>query len=130
MVLQFLIAEYPQEFPLERLATSLSVELPSLRLLLEEGEASRLPDTLIRKMGEDLARLTGISLHWFLSGYLGNEQADLVPPEVFTTYVQLMKKAARAGVKPDVLEMAIDLLIMKHREVVVSGSPAARLQRL
>lgn len=121
MVLQFLVAEYPQEFPLEKLAMALSVEPATIQQLLDEGEASRLPELVLRRMGDDLARLTGISRHWFRAGYIGSEQADSVAPEVFGAYVQLMKKAAQAGVKPDMLEMAIDLLILKHKEVVASG---------
>ncbi len=124
MVLQFLIAEYPQEFPLERLAQTLGIEVATIQGLLDEGEASRLPDGVIRRMGEDLSRLTGISRHWFRSGYMGADQAEGVPAETFAAYISLMKKAATAGVRPDVLEMAIDLLIMKHRESGGNGEPS------
>lgn len=130
MVLQFLIAEYPHEFPLEQLADAMSVEPEALQRLLEEGEASHLPENTVRRMGDELARLTGISPHWFRSGYLGPEQLDSVSPEAFSAYMRLMKKAAQAGVNPDVLEMAIDLLIMKHKEVAASeerGAPAEHM---
>ncbi|MFZ5816486.1 MAG: helix-turn-helix domain-containing protein [Bacillota bacterium] len=122
MVLQFLIAEYPQEFPMDRLAEAIEVEPEVLQSLLEQGESSPLPPELIQRIGEDLSRLTGISRHWFRSGYLGTDQAQSIPPETFEAYIHLMKKAVRAGVKPDVLEMAIDLLIMKHREVSAAAS--------
>lgn len=129
MVLQFLLAEYPQEFPLEKLAEGLSVEPELLQALLEKGEASSLSEHVIRKMGDDLARLTGISRHWFRAGYIGSELADSVPPDQFDLYIHLIKKAAQAGIKPEVLEMAIDLLIMKRRESA-SGAEEARLRRL
>ncbi|MFZ5825141.1 MAG: helix-turn-helix domain-containing protein [Bacillota bacterium] len=129
MVLQFLLAEYPQEFPLEKLAEGLSVEPRVLQTLLEKGEACSIPEAEIQRMGDDLNRLTGISRHWFRSGYTGSELADSVPPERFDLYLRLMKKAAQAGIKPDVLEMAIDLLIMKHKEVA-AGSEQGPLRQL
>lgn len=130
MVLQFLVAEYPQEFPLEKLAAALAVAPESLQLLLEEGEASHLSDQVVQGIGESLSRLTGISRHWFRSGYIGTEQADSMAPESFTAYVNLMKKAARFGVKPDVLEMAIDLLIFKQKEIAAGEESKVRFQRV
>lgn len=124
-VLQFLMAEFPQEFPLEQLATSLAVELATLQELLEDGEASGITDAVVGQMGDGIARLTGISRHWFRSGYVGSESGGALPPENFAAYLQLMKKAASAGVKPDVLELAIDLLIMKQREVAAGKAVRA-----
>lgn len=130
MVIQFLIAEYPQEFPLEKLAGAMGVEQEQLHLMLEHGEESHLPEAVIHQMGDNLSRVTGISRHWFHSGYIGSEHADSVPPETFDAYIDLMKKAAKAGVKPDVLEMAIDLLIMRHKEAAATTQPANRTHRL
>lgn len=130
MVLQFLIAEYPHEFPIDQLAAALSVEPGTIGRLLEDGEASHLPESVVHKMGDDLARLTGISRHWFHSGYMGNEQPENISPETFASYLELMKKAAQAGVKPDVLEMAIDLLIIKQREGAGRGDQSARVSRM
>jgi hypothetical protein len=126
MALQFLVAEYPQEFPMEKLAKALSVEPEALQRLLEEGEASGLPDEVVQRIGDDLSRMTGISRHWFRAGYIHGEHAAGVAPETFAVYIQLMKKAAIAGVKPDVLEMAIDLLIMKHQEIATARGQTKR----
>jgi|GEM_PF-1712747 len=124
MVLQFLLSEYPQEFPVDRLARSLSTEPAMIHALLDEENAPALPERAIRAMGENLAKLTGISRHWFHSGYVAADQVDGVPPESFGSYIHLMKKAASAGVRPDVLEMAIDLLVLKQQESAASeGQP-------
>lgn len=123
MVLQFLIAEYPDEFPLDRLAASLGVLPADLQQIIEGEEQGS--EEQVRRIGDDLSRLTGISPHWFRAGYTGSEQGDSIPPDTFAAYIQLMKKAAEAGVRPDVLEMAIDLLILKHTERSSETSPTS-----
>lgn len=117
MVLHFLVTEYASEFPLENLADSLSVPLATLHCLLEGGDGCRLPDDEVRRIGDELSRLTSIPRHWFRSGYYGGEKPELIAPEALSAYAQLIKKAAQAGVRPDVLEMAIDLLILKYNEL-------------
>lgn len=126
MVLRFLLTEYPSEFPLETLAESLSVPLATLQGLLEEGDGFALADDEIRRIGDELSRLTFIPRHWFRSGYYGGDQPDRISPESLSAYAQLIKKAAQAGVRPDVLEMAIDLLILKYNELSAASHHPSR----
>lgn len=117
MLLQFLLAEYPQEFPLERLGPALEIDLESLQRLIAEGEAAELPDDVIQRIGNNLARITAISRHWLLAGHMGGEVAAAIEPELLAAYLRVVLKAAKAGVKPPVLEMAVDLLIRQQQEV-------------
>lgn len=122
MVLQFLLAEYPQEFPLERLAQALEVDLPSLQRLIEEGETSGLPEVVVERIGNGLARLTSISRHWLFAGHLGGgELAAAIPPEALAAYLRVVQKAAKAGVKPALLELAVDLLIRQQQEIAATS---------
>lgn len=126
LLLQFLITEYPEEFPLQRMAEGLGMDPRDLERLLDQGEDSGLPDQVISRIGDDLARLTGISPHWFRSGYMVEDLAGTVSPESFTAFVSLMKKAMESGVRPEVLEMAIDMLILKYREAAPASQPPVR----
>lgn len=123
MLLQFLMVEYPAEFPLDKLAARLELSSESLRRLVEEGDDLQLTPEEVRRLGEQLAKVTSIPVHWFLSGDSG-ELAGAIPPEMLGAYVRLIKKAAEAGVRPDLLEMAIDLLILKHKESA-GGAPSS-----
>ncbi|WP_374712738.1 helix-turn-helix domain-containing protein [Symbiobacterium terraclitae] len=124
MLLQFLMAEYPAEFPLDRLAARLELSPESLQRLVEGGDDQQLSPEEVRRLGEQLAKVTAIPLHWFLSGDSG-ELAAAIPPEMLGAYVRLIKKAAEAGVRPDLLEMAVDLLILKHREMPAGHPPSS-----
>lgn len=116
MVLDFLIAEYPNEFSMDQLAQTVGYDAPSFQQLLDNWNSQVLPEEVNFRIAEALSRMTGISLHWFRWGALGGEQPDQMPPETIGAYINLIKKAARAGIQPQVLDMAIDLLIMKSRE--------------
>lgn len=116
MVLDFLIAEYPNEFSMDQLAQTVGYDAPSFQQLLDNWNSQVLPEEVNLRIAEALSRMTGISLHWFRWGALGGEQPDQMPPETIGAYINLIKKAARAGIQPQVLDMAIDLLIMKSRE--------------
>lgn len=120
MVLDFLIAEYPSEFSMDQLAHTVGYDGASFQQLLDNWNSQVLPEDVNLRIAEALSRMTGISLHWFRWGALGGEQPDQVPPETIGAYINLIKKAARAGIQPQVLDMAIDLLIMKTRE---NGGP-------
>lgn len=123
IALHFLVTEYAAEFPLETLAESLSVPLETLHLLLEEGDRCGLPDDEVRRISDELSRLTSIPRYWFRSGYYGSGTLDHISPDTLSAYARLIKKAAQAGIRPDVLEMAIDLLILKYRETPAASPP-------
>ncbi len=114
MVLRFLLTEYPADFPLAQLAATLAISDTGLLAFVEATEPALDPPVDDLQLATGLAAATGIPRHWFLSGSLGEESGDLMAPEMVTAFVFLMKKAAVAGIAPEVLEMAIDLLIMKH----------------
>lgn len=112
MLLQFLIAEQPGEQGPDQLADQTG--LPHERLVaLMDGQPVKLSPEEDRLLAEGLARLTGIPRHWFRAQPGADEHAELLPASTVTAFVHLMKKAASVSLQPAVLEMAIDLLIMK-----------------
>lgn len=115
MVLDFLMSEYPNEFSLDQLAYSVGYNVSSFEAFLEKWNTDDMSDEVNLKIAESLSRMTGISPYWFRWGALG-EQSEVMPPETVSAYVSLMKKAASAGIQPQVLDMAIDLLIMRSKE--------------
>lgn len=114
MVLDFLSTEYATEFSLEILAQQVGLTLGEFQAILD-GWSEEMPEESYLRVAEALSRLTGISNHWFRWGALGPEGAEM-PASMASTYVSLMKKAAQAGIRPDMLDMAIDLLIIKGKE--------------
>lgn len=116
MVLDFLTAEYPSEFSVDQLARSVGMDLESFQQLLDNWNAVELSEEQNLRIAEALSRQTGISPYWFHWGALGNESGDIIPSEAVSAYVNLMKKAAKAGIQPQMLDMAIDLLIMKNKD--------------
>ncbi len=66
--------------------------------------------------GEVLSQLTGIPAPWFMGGSLDDEGLGLLSPEHISAYIRLARKAAEAGISPQMLTMAIDLLIMKQQQ--------------
>lgn len=122
MVLDFLMAEYPTEFSFEQLAQSVGADGLSFRELLDQWQADQLPEDLNLKLAETLSRVTGISQHWFRWGVSGApDTVEILPREMLSAYVNLIRKAAQAGVQPQMLDMAIDLLIMKNKESAVAA---------
>jgi transcriptional regulator with XRE-family HTH domain len=121
MVLDFLMAEYTNEFEFDQLTQSVGLEGLTFRELLEKWQADQLTDDVNHKLAEALSRLTGISQHWFRWGVTGgSDGVEILPREMLTAYVNLIKKAAQAGVQPQMLDMAIDLLIMKNKETAAA----------
>lgn len=121
MVLDFLMAEYPNEFSFDQLAQSIGADGLSFPDLLNEWHADTLPEDVNLKLAETLSRITGISQHWFRWGVSGaTDQVEILPREMLTAYVNLIKKAAQAGVQPQMLDMAIDLLIMRNKETATA----------
>lgn len=124
LVLQFLISEYPAEFPLETLAAQLSLTVDELRRLTGSGELTLAHDR-VAVMAERLAQLTAIPVHWFMVGCCDELAAD-IPPERMAAYARIIAKAAAAGIRPEVLDMAIDLLLLQHGELAADNPLAGR----
>ncbi len=117
LVLDFLSAEFGTEFSLEHLAMQVGIDGQRFRELLDNWNSSDTPDDIYIKVAASLSRLTGISPHWFRWGTLEDEMPEALPVDAVSSYVELMKKAARAGIRPDMLDMAIELLMMKNGDV-------------
>lgn len=118
MLLDFLVAEYENEFSLNMIAEQAKLSVGEFQLLLEQwNEVDMSEDTYLR-VAQALSRLTGISQHWFRWGALDEEMPQAVSGDSVNAYVELMKKAAKNGIQPAVLDMAIDLLIMKSHEAM------------
>lgn len=117
MVIDFLMAEYTAEFSFDSLAEAIGEDSKTFQQLLDRWQIESLPDEANGKLAEALSRITGISHHWFKWGVSGAaDQVEILPREMLTAYVNLIRKAAQHGVQPQMLDMAIDLLIMKNKE--------------
>lgn len=123
MVLQFLLREYPSEFSLQQFAASAAMDLQQLQSL-HQGEAVTMTEAEDIRLAEALSRIIGIPNHWFRFGTMGDLGQEPLPPATVSAFVNLMKKAAAGGVKPEILEMAIELLIMENREFGDRKEPA------
>lgn len=109
MLLRFLLAEYPVEFPPEKVADALNLTPLALVALLE-GRAVPAPQEEL-ELGERLARLSGLSPHWFRLGLLEGG-SDGEGPKL-AAHLAAMRKAVLAGVSPEALERALELLIRR-----------------
>jgi len=116
MLARFLIAHFPQEFPRGWLAEALGMTSAELERFLAEEEESAVPGPVLDHAAEVLSRLTGVPMHWFTWGFIGGETAGSVPPETFAEFIAQMKRAREAGIRPEVLDRVIDMLILKYRE--------------
>lgn len=115
MVLDFLTTEYAHEFSLARIAEQAGLDRLAFQDMLRQWYASEIPDEQYLRVAQALSRMTGISQHWFHSGTLAAEgDGAPVQGEVADSYANLIRKAAEAGIPPHVLNMAIDLLIMRQ----------------
>lgn len=121
MVLDFLTEEYPSEYSMEKVARAAGMDDAALQAILAQEQADYLPDEVVHRLAEALSRATGISPHWFKSGAMGTDQIGSIPKGTISAYVHLMMKAAKAGIAVQMLDMAIDLLIMKEKETAASG---------
>lgn len=117
MVLDFITSEYGDEFSVAMIARQAGLDGENFRDLLDAWEATEMPEDAYLRVAESLSRLTGISPQWFRWGSLDEEMPAAMGDKTVSAYVQLMKKAASNGIQPDVLDMAIELLIMKNREL-------------
>jgi transcriptional regulator with XRE-family HTH domain len=116
MVLDFLVAEYGNEFSLQQIAEVAGIDGRTFQEVLHHWHPEEMSEETYLRIAEALSRMTGISPHWFHWGTLGQDNPESLPTEMISQYVNLMKKAAQHGINPDVLDMAIDLLIMRNKE--------------
>jgi transcriptional regulator with XRE-family HTH domain len=114
MVLDFLTAEYPHEFSLEKVAKGAGLGTGEAATLLQRFQSDTLSVEELQRLAQSLARLTGIQITWFQAGILAQEEA--MPREWAPAYAALMRRAASAQISPQMLSMAIDLLVMKQAE--------------
>lgn len=121
MVIDFLLAEYPDEVPLESLAHQAGLNADQFSDVLDHWDEG-LPPEIYNRLVEALCRTTGISAHWFQAGTLGVEGPDAMPAEMIQAYVGVMKKALQADITPEMLDMAVDLLLLRRREEQVRRS--------
>jgi transcriptional regulator with XRE-family HTH domain len=120
MVLDFLTTEYPNEITVDQIGALVGHDGPTFQALIDRWHLDAIPEELSLRIAEALGRMTGISAHWFKWGSLGSEFGDLISKETVSAYMNIMKKAAQAGIQPQVLDMAIDLLIMRNKEAAIS----------
>jgi transcriptional regulator with XRE-family HTH domain len=113
MVLDFMLIEYGNEFSQEQLAHAIGIDETMLEQIARSHTPVGIPDAIVERFGEAIARTTGIPLTWFTYGSLGDRQMDPLPDKMVSDYVTLIKKAAKANIQPQMLERAIDLLITK-----------------
>lgn len=114
MVLDFLIAEYPNEFSLGKIADQAGIDRHTFQEMLQNWFSSDIPEAYYTQVAHALSRMTGIHQHWFHRGSLGTEEELQMAPELLESYAGLMRKAHDNGITPEVLDMAIDLLILKQ----------------
>lgn len=114
LLVQFLAVEYPDEFGDTELARALGYEPQLFPELLDRLENR--PTADLSAIAEALARLTGIPATWLRTGALAEDSSFQQAAESWGSYLPVIRKAAQAQIQPRLLEMAIDLLIMKNRD--------------
>lgn len=116
MVLKFLLSEYSDQVTLSRLSSLMSLPEPFLQAFLENEGDRVLTNQAESQMTNALSRMTGIAHHWFRFGTTAAESREELPSGDLGSFLNLVRKAADAGVNPEMLEMAIDLLILKQND--------------
>lgn len=114
MVLRFMLSDYPDDLSLEKLAAASGIPKEALAAELKGETGAGLSWESETLLARTLEQMTGIPQHWLVSGANGLEEVDMMSPEAISAFASLMKKAARAGINPDILDMVIELLIMKN----------------
>lgn len=112
LVLDFLRNEYPAEFGTDKVARQAGLSVQDLENALAGWEQDDSGEEVYLQVATVLSRLTGISRHWFYWGGMDEETGE-IQAEQLAAYVELIKKAARCRISPQVLEAAINLLMMQ-----------------
>lgn len=116
MVLDFLATEFANDFAWDRVVRSAGLTYSSGRAFLQHWQANRLTEGEQLRLAQALAKLTGIPLTWFHTGEMDVKEGPSIPEHWAPGYVALIRKAAAAQVSPDLLAMALDLLVLKQAE--------------
>lgn len=97
---------------LRKIAQGYGVSIESLM-----GEQLPAPDPnapdLDERLVESLVKVTGITPLWFRWGILEHDPAEPMPPRQIRAYVEVIHKAALAGIEPRLLEQVLQLLIRR-----------------
>lgn len=121
LVLEYLLAEFPEEFTLEQVAQNAGVEPRRLQAFLVRQDRPAEGDELYLRVAAALGRLTGIDLHWIRCGCAPDEVPGHLSPDTLAAYLAVVRKAAEAGVRPETLALAIDLLSAGSEAALAAG---------
>lgn len=124
ITLEFLLGEYTEEFTLEQVALQAGLEPRRLHALVSGGGSSPELEQAVPRLAAALARLTGIDARWFHCGVADDELPANLNADTLSEYLTLVKKAAEAGIRPEMLALAIDLLSVRSGEAALAGSRA------
>lgn len=114
MVLDFLASEFGHDFSWEHVLKNAGLEKTDGAKVLEHWRASRLTEEEQQRLARVLSKLTGIPFSWFQVGVMGQEEG--IPEEWAPAYAALIRRAAANQITPQMLAMAVDLLLMKQNQ--------------
>lgn len=110
VLLDFLLSEYADLFTLDMIAEQAGLQSAQVQAAL--GNWGEAPDQVCMPLGHVLSRLTGIGLEWFWFGAAEGELPNCSAEDA-DGYTEVLKKAVRSGLKPGMISMAIDLLMLQ-----------------
>lgn len=116
MVLDFLATEFASDFAWDRVIRNAGLTYSGGRTFLQHWQANRLSEDELLRLAQALSKVTGIPLTWFHTGEMDVEKDPPIPEDWAPGYVALIRKAVAAQVPPDLLSMALDLLVLKRAE--------------
>lgn len=119
MVLDFLTTEFAHDFSWERVLKNADIAPSDGGTVLQHWQSSRLTEDEQHRLAKALSRLTSIPLSWFQVGVIGEEES--VPEEWAPAYVALIRRAAANQITPQMLSMAVDLLVLKQSEAAAAA---------
>jgi len=114
MVLRFMVSEYPDDLSIDRLAIASGLSKAELVAELNGPREPGLSQASELTLARTLEKMTGIPRQWLVRGTSELDQEEMMSPETVSAFTRLMKKAATAGINPNILDIAIELLIMKN----------------
>lgn len=116
MVLDFLATEFAHDFSWDRVIKNAGLPFSDGRSLLQHWQANRLTEEEHLRLAQSLSKLTGIPLTWFHTGVIDGPDESPMPEEWAPAYIDLIRRAAAAHVPPQMLSIALDLLMLKQAE--------------
>jgi transcriptional regulator with XRE-family HTH domain len=119
MVLDFLTTEFTHDFSWERVLKNADIAPSDGATVLQHWQTSRLTEDEQHRLAQSLSKLTAIPLSWFQVGVIGQEES--VPEEWAPAYAALIRRAAANQITPQMLAMALDLLVLKQSEAAAAA---------